>query len=54
MPTIEKRIQQIYGLQALEPAIPRASTLPAREARDSFVILAPDARPEVSGRKEAA
>ncbi len=54
MPTIENKIQQISGLQALVPAYPGTSTLLAEEARDSIVNLAPDARPEVSGRKEAA
>jgi hypothetical protein len=54
MPTIENKIQQIYGFQALVPAYPGASTPLAEEARDSFVNLAPHAKPEVSGRKEAA
>jgi hypothetical protein len=54
MPTIDKHIQQIFGIQSPASVIPDASALLARVATVSFVIFAPNAGPDVSGRKEAA
>ncbi len=54
MPTIDKDIQQIYEPQALAAVFPGPSTLRVRVAGVSLVNFAFNARPMLSGRKEAA
>jgi hypothetical protein len=54
MPTIKTRIQLIRGLQALVAESHGASPLFERGTGKPSIILASEAQPAPSGRKEAA